>query len=329
MGFGVDTIAFDPSQIMRQPCDAVRIPAAEVCFGQGIGYGLRIGGFESNGDENLETKRIELMVINEPSLIRDLGQLHSPEVGKGPARKPNQFASKNILYIIQRMSTKSHSIEPLTRKEGLRDNVARHLLSAIFSGAIKSGDRLVAQTLAKQMGVSATPVREALVELASIGLIENLPNRGAVCMPFGVRELREMYHLRRILEIEATRLACGRMPIEHLRDLRIGLAKLAERKVSDWSDQAMELDEQLHSIIANHCDNTRLQHEIDRYRDLMQAIRVVVGDKQRVQFRAVEQHIEIIDALIEGNASKASHAMGNHIDTTAVGVERILFPQNG
>ena len=227
------------------------------------------------------------------------------------------------------MSNQTPSIEPLTRKEGLRDNVARHLLIAIFSGKIKSGDRLVAQTLAKQLGVSATPIREALVELASIGLVDNLPNRGAVCMPFGVRDLREIYQLRRILEVEATRLACGRLPVERLRDLRLGLAKLAERKVSDWSDQAMELDEQLHGIIANHCDNARLQHEIDRYRELMQAIRVVVGNKQRVQLRAVEQHIEIIDALIEGAAQKAGQAMANHIDSTSAGVERILFPQDG
>lgn len=227
------------------------------------------------------------------------------------------------------MSTQNPSVAPLTRNEGLRDNVARHLLIAIFSGSIKSGDRLVAQTLARQLGVSATPVREALVELASIGLVQNLPNRGAVCMPFGVRELREIYQLRRILEVEATRLACGRLPIERLRDLRISMAKLAERKVSDWSDQAMELDEQLHGLIANFCDNSRLQHELDRYRDLMQAIRVVVGNKQRVQLKAVEQHIEIIDALIAGKAPKAGQAMAHHIDTTAAGVERILFPQEG
>jgi DNA-binding GntR family transcriptional regulator len=226
------------------------------------------------------------------------------------------------------MSTKFHAIGPLTRNEGLRDNVARHLLVAIFSGKINAGDRLVAQTLAAQLGVSATPIREALVELGSIGLIQNLPNRGAVCMPFGPRELQEMYQLRRILEVEATRMACGRLPVEQLRDLRIGMAKLAERKVSAWSDQAMELDEKLHGLIAWGCDNSRLQHELERYRDLMQAIREVVGNKQRVQLKAIEQHIEIIDALIENDPHQASQAMAIHIDTTAAGVERILFPQS-
>lgn len=226
------------------------------------------------------------------------------------------------------MSTpRPRSIEPVVRNEGLRDNVARHLLVAIFSEQIKSGDRMVAQTLAKQLGVSATPVREALVELASIGLIEILPNRGAVCLPFGDRELREIYHLRRILEVEATRLACGKIPLEKLRDLRISLAKLAERKASDWSDRAMALDSQLHELIALYSDNTRLCHELDRYKDLMQSIREVVGDKRQVQLRAIEQHIEIIDALIQGDQSKSGEAMARHIDTTAAGVEKIMFPR--
>jgi len=219
-------------------------------------------------------------------------------------------------------------MKPLARNAGLRDNVARHLLIAIFKGNVKSGDRLVAQTLAKQMGVSATPVREALVELASIGLVENLPNRGAVCLPFGARELREIYQIRRIFEVEATRLACNRIPVERLRDLRIGMAKLAERKVNEWSDQAMQLDAQLHGLIAYHADNTRLQHEIDRYHELMQAIREVVGDKQRLQLRALEDHIGIIDALLEGDVRQACQAMAMHIDTTAAGVEQILFPHD-
>lgn len=216
-------------------------------------------------------------------------------------------------------------VEPLTRQSGLRDDVTRQLLVAIFSGAIKSGDRMVAQTLARQLGVSATPVREALVELASVGMIEILPNRGAVCLPFGVRELREIYHLRRILEVEATRLACGRLAVEPLRDLRISLARLAERKSGDWSAQAMELDARLHTQIARGCANARLCHEIDRYKNLMQSIREVVGDTHRVQLRAVEQHIEIVDALIESDTDNACRAMARHIEQTASAVERALF----
>lgn len=236
------------------------------------------------------------------------------------------IAGSSILYIIY--SVPDETLQPvrtLVRKEGLRENVTKHLLIAIFSGQIKSGDRLVAQTLATQLGVSATPVREALVELAAIGLIEILPNRGAVCLPFGVRELREIYQLRRVLEVESTKLACGRIPSEKLRDLRIGMAKLAEVQSADWSERAMKQDTTFHDLIQSHCGNNRLCHELERYKDLMASIRHVVGDKCRVQLRAVEQHIQIIDALIESDAEQACQRMASHIDSTARGVERVMF----
>lgn len=219
----------------------------------------------------------------------------------------------------------SYNIAPLARSEGLRSVVAQRLLEAIFSGRLKAGDRLIVMKIAQQMGVSATPIREALVELASIGLIEVLPNRGAVCRPFGPRELREIYQIRRILEAEATRTACGNLPKETLRDLRISMARLAERKGADWSIHARRLDAALHDLIIVSCGNNRLHHEIERYNDLMDAIRHVVEDQRNVQLRAVEQHIEIIDALLENNADEAGRRMAEHIDTTARGVEAVMF----
>lgn len=210
-------------------------------------------------------------------------------------------------------------------QSGLRDNVVKRLLEAIFRGTIQSGDRMVAQTLAKQFGVSATPVREALVQLASVGLIEILPNRGAVCLPFGECELRDIYHLRRVLEVEATRLACGRLGAAPLHDLRIGLDQLAPGQARDWSARAMVLDARLHELIAVGCDNIRLRYELDRYKDLMQSIREVVANQGHVQGQAVQQHLEIVDALLEANAEKACRAMGRHIDQTANAVVAALY----
>lgn len=224
------------------------------------------------------------------------------------------------------MTFSEHGFKSVTlKKEGLRQNVASSLLASIFRSDIRSGDRLAAQTLANQLGVSATPVREALVELASIGVVEMQANRGAVCVPFGPRELREIYDLRRILEVEATRLACGRIADEKLRDLRIEMAKLAERKTANWSQLAMLLDTELHGMIQSHCGSKRLAYELDRYQGLIGAIRHVVGDRFSVQVRAVEQHIEIIDGLVDHDPDRACDAMARHIDATVRGVERAMF----
>ena len=90
----------------------------------------------------------------------------------------------------------------------IREVVVQRILAAVIRGEFPIGHRMVIQNLAEQFGVSATPVREALVELASIGIVENLPNRGAVMREFGVTQIREIYQLRRILEVEAVRTAC-------------------------------------------------------------------------------------------------------------------------
>ena len=213
----------------------------------------------------------------------------------------------------------------LDRQTNLRDDITQQLLADILQQSIRPGDRLVAQRLAKQLGVSATPLREALVELASVGMIEFLPNRGAVCLPFGARELREIYDLRRVFEVEATRLACGRLPVSALRELRCGLDSLIRQKTTGWSNLAMDLDARIHTLITAGCGSLRLGYEIGRYCNLMQSIREVIGDKNHVQRSAVEQHIEIVDALIDADAEGACRAMARHIDLTASAAESAFF----
>src|SRR5438445_583929 len=90
-----------------------------------------------------------------------------------------------------------------------RQVVTQRLLESVIEGRLEEGTRLRVEHLSDQLGVSVTPIRESLVELAGIGMVELRPNRGAMLRPFGPQQLREIYDLRRILESEATRYACG------------------------------------------------------------------------------------------------------------------------
>ncbi len=220
----------------------------------------------------------------------------------------------------------TNSMSPVPRM-GLRGSVVDRLITAIFQGEIRPGERMIVQKLAQRLNVSATPVREALVELESIGLIEMQPNRGAVCKQFDARQLREIYQIRRILEEEATREACPRIPVERLRNLETALNKLLadEKESAAWSQTAMQLDSELHSLILEHCGSFRLQHEIRRYGDLMQTIRQVVGNRDNLQRIAAAEHAAIVRALLAGKADDAAHAMADHINSTARGVEQLMF----
>ncbi len=228
---------------------------------------------------------------------------------------------------ITKMSTEFKSISPLTRNIGLRDSVTENLLIAILQGSVQAGDRFVIQRLADQLGVSATPVREALIELATLGFVEILPNRGAVCLEFGSTELHEIFQIRRILESEAAFDACTRIPIEQLQELHKQLVELSKITETDksWSENAIATDLALHELIQKFCSNRRLAHEIERYNVLMRAIRQVTENLSNVQLSAVTDHIKIIEAYLAVDAELVRHRMNEHINNSAQGVAKVMF----
>src|SRR5438105_15802990 len=100
----------------------------------------------------------------------------------------------------------SHRTKPMKCDHGLRRQaIMRSLMTDVFNGRLCAGQHLVTQELAERFGVSHTPIREALIELAGVGVIDLLPNRGAVVRQVTPHDVREVYHVRRVLECEATR----------------------------------------------------------------------------------------------------------------------------
>jgi DNA-binding GntR family transcriptional regulator len=214
------------------------------------------------------------------------------------------------------------------QSSGLRHNLVSHILRLIFEGHLKDGEHLVVQRLAHKHGVSATPAREALLELNSIGVVEMLPNRGAVVRPFGGEQLRDIYQLRRILEVEAARSCCGRIDVEALHSLREEMMSLKQdSSIDDWSEKAMSADRRLHEVIAKSSGNPRLVREIERYNILVQAVRDVVGNAIPAQLEAIDDHLAIIDAVVAGDAQQAQQAMARHIGNAEAIFMRAMFPE--
>ena len=219
--------------------------------------------------------------------------------------------------------------EPVARGN-LRAQVTARLVTGIFAARLKSGQRLVVQQLAKTYDVSPTPVRESLVELASLGLVDLLPNRGAVVRPFGPAEVREISQIRGLLETEATRSACGRIPPDELSALDLELRRLkALPRDQTWDRDARAADTRLHGLIAECSGNFRLAVEIGRYLVLFRALRDVchVRDAGTNYSRAddVPEHLAIIGPLLLADAEGAARAMDSHIRSVAVTLEEVVF----
>src|SRR5688500_12150135 len=153
-----------------------------------------------------------------------------------------------------------HSKILKTPRATLRGQLVSRILESIFSGELRGGDRLIEEELAARLGVSRTPIREALGELAAIGVIRLRPNHGAVVAPFGPKQITEIYHIRRILEVEATRLAgnsLDRGALEHVRAETQRLLEQSDRSDS-WAENALALDQEFHMVICRSSGSERL-----------------------------------------------------------------------
>jgi DNA-binding GntR family transcriptional regulator len=196
------------------------------------------------------------------------------------------------------------------------------LLKEIVNGQMRSGEHLVTQTLARRFGVSHTPVREALVTLAGMGLVDVAPNRGAIVRRVTAREVREICQVRRALECEAVRLACGRIDRDQLDRLDADLQRLIAVRSPErhrYIVEARVVDSRLHDLIASQCGNAFLVHELGRLKTLFRAFRDASWDhtESRSDYRRVaveaREHLAIVKALSVADRRAAVRAMANHI----------------
>jgi DNA-binding GntR family transcriptional regulator len=213
------------------------------------------------------------------------------------------------------------------RQRALRESVFEVLLSAIVRGEMAPGIWSSHQRLAEHLEVSVTPLREALQELAACGIIENQFNRGTIVRPFGPTQLSEIFHVRALLEAEATRLACPRMDRAALVEFQSQTTQLMSKEPPNWAAQVMTSDDTLHSLIASSCGNQRLKEEIFRYRSLLTCIRRAVADHHYPFDLALPEHLVIIEALLGQQPNEAAEAMRRHILSSAKVCSDLLFPE--
>jgi DNA-binding GntR family transcriptional regulator len=203
-----------------------------------------------------------------------------------------------------------------------RQVIVQALLTDVFQGRLRAGDHLVTQELAERFGVSHTPIREALITLAGMGIIDLLPNRGARVRRVTRHEVREICQVRRALECEATRLACGRINLAELHALAKELRRMIAREPRSGTrfvEEARALDSRLHDLIAESCGNLFLAQEIARLKILFRAFRDMAWqhDEARNDFHRLaeegREHLAIVEALLAGDGKAASKAMARHI----------------
>jgi DNA-binding GntR family transcriptional regulator len=201
-----------------------------------------------------------------------------------------------------------------------RQAIVRGVLTDIFHGTYRAGERLVTETLANRFGVSHTPIREALIELRGMGVVDLLPNRGAVVCRVTARNVLEVCQVRKVLECEAVRGAARNADRGHVAALA---GEIRHHSAAPANEQAVararELDDRLHDLIRESCGNAFLSAELERLRTLFHTFRDVTWDLElaRKDFHRIkveaDEHLAIADALVAGDAAAAVRAMAAHM----------------
>lgn len=207
------------------------------------------------------------------------------------------------------------SREPRTAHEFVR----RTLRAAVVDGTLPAGARLVQADLAQQLGVSTTPVREALRDLATEGLIMLDPHRGALVRTLDIDELREIYDLRLALEPMMVRRVISTMTPERL-DRAAALQRRMEEpcEPTTWSD----LNRDFHAVLSEPDDSSRLASILAGLRDSAApyVARSLVSRPEQVP-EANAEHAELLDLYRGGDVARAVELTLSHLRATVRAIE--------
>jgi len=221
------------------------------------------------------------------------------------------------------MSETAADYTPIMRRT-LHDEVLERLRDMIIEGRLAPGQRINEGQVGAQLGVSRTPLREAIKTLASEGLVEILPAKGAIVRKFTARDLADILEVIKSLEQLGGRIACAQASnatIETIHQLHKDMLALYETR--DRLDY-FKLNQAIHSAIVAASGNAVLAEMHTTLQARIKRLRFVGNEGPEKWAGAVAEHEDMIAALLKRDAEALSEAIGRHMDTTLVRVRDVL-----
>jgi len=196
----------------------------------------------------------------------------------------------------------------------LRDVVFNTLRQAILRGELKPGERLMEIQLANKLGVSRTPIREAIRKLELEGLVLMIPRRGAEVAEITEKSLRDVLEVRGALEELAVKLACQKITDEQIGELRVAEKEFEQALSSGDVTVYAEADVKFHDVIYRATDNQRLIQLLFNLREQMYRYRVEYLKREEAHGTLLIEHKRIIETIANRDMEAAVDAVCQHID---------------
>ena len=196
----------------------------------------------------------------------------------------------------------------------LRDVVFHALRESILHGELKPGERLIEVTLAEKLGVSRTPVREAIHKLEQEGLVNMVPRRGAQVASISEKNVHDVLEVRKALERLAASLAVDRLTPADKIQIRQAEAEFGSSINGKNLALIAQKDEAFHDAIYQATQNQKLQFLINNLREQMYRFRLEYIKEETTRKLLVEEHRTIADAIFRGDKETAMTVSDLHID---------------
>lgn len=198
----------------------------------------------------------------------------------------------------------------------LRGRVFQRLREDILSGVYQEHEELREVTIGEELGVSRTPVREALRQLELEGLVKIIPNKGAYVTGITRKDVADIYKIRSMLEGMCARWATKHITekqIEELEEVLLLSEFHLQKRSGEQAEQVTELDGKFHRILYEASDSRILEHVLSDFHKYVQMARAMsIGEKNRAE-KSIQEHREILEAIKKHDGELAEKLANRHI----------------
>ena len=201
-------------------------------------------------------------------------------------------------------------------EKSLRGQVFDKIRSDILNGKYKRGEELVESSIGKELGISRTPVREAIRQLELEGLVQLVPNKGAFVTGISEKDVRDIYLIRARLEGLAARMAAKNITPELLDAMEETVVLSEYHAKKEHYEQVCEMDSKFHKLLYKASGSRILEHTLTDFHQYVQRVRMASIMKKRRMEKSNDEHDAILTAIREHDEEKAELVATRHITNT-------------
>jgi len=204
----------------------------------------------------------------------------------------------------------------LERPKSLRELALEHLRNSIIDGSLKMGQVLSERKISEELGVSKSPVREALAQLRDEGLVSIEPQKGAMVFSLSETEVTQICDFRQAIEIAAFELALSRGPSRLASDMERVVKEMGHERAKGNEKEYLALDTSFHHLIFEHAGNDYLTASYTRYIGKIAALRTHLAKLPQHTDLSFDEHQKITIAVRHGDMTEIKLLLTEHIDRT-------------